>query len=237
MPSLVIEGSMYGTEVMLSSANCTPALQANIHPKYVTNAYQLKPNEWATNFSNYLLGSYNSNGKKERMVSFACDDNVLQRTLLFFNSTGMHTFPEAVSAYQQAWASAARGARVNIAMGSFPLDWTKLESLQIQSWQAFTVAQQRMELLSALPTTHPLLTGTVGNATAAGTAADAICSDIPLGTQHMKVDGLGLDSATGQFEVCYRITDGNPLGSKKNVRVVALYGYEGNRNVILQTIR
>ena len=106
-----------------------------------------------------------------------------------------------------------------------------------REWQAFTVAQQRMELLAALPTTHPLLTGTVGSATAAGTDADAICSDIPLGSQHMKVDGLGLDSATGQFEVCYRITDGNPLGSKKNVRVVALYGYEGNRNVILQTIR
>jgi prepilin-type N-terminal cleavage/methylation domain-containing protein len=128
------------------------------------------------------------------------------------------------------------GVIIASAVTSFKLSLDE-QGIAKREWQAFTVAQQRMELLAALPSTHPLLTGTVSSAVGTGTVADAICSDIPLGTQHMKVDGLGLDNTAGQFEVCYRITDGNPLGSKKNVRVVALYAFEGNRNVMLQTIR
>jgi prepilin-type N-terminal cleavage/methylation domain-containing protein len=105
-----------------------------------------------------------------------------------------------------------------------------------REWQAFTIAQQRMELLSALPTTHPLLANNVAGANA-GTAADATCDDIALGPQHLQVDGLGNPKPGGLFDVCYRVTDGNPIGSKKNVRVVITYEYEGKRHVTLQTIR
>lgn len=110
------------------------------------------------------------------------------------------------------------------------------QALAKREWQAFTVAQQQMEVLAALPTTHPLLVGNVGP-TGAGTAADAICNDIVVGHQHFRTDGLGNLSATGSFDVCYRITDGNPIGSKKNVRVVVTYDSGGKRHVMLQTIR
>jgi hypothetical protein len=33
------------------------------------------------------------------------------------------------------------------------------------------------------------------------------------------------------------VTDGNPIGSKKNVRVVVTYDSGGKRHVMLQTIR
>ncbi len=110
------------------------------------------------------------------------------------------------------------------------------QALAKREWQAFTIAQQRMEILAALPTTHPLL---VGNAPGnnAGTAADATCDDIAVGAQHFRLDGLGNLSPTGQFDLCFRITDGNPIGSKKNVRVVIIYDYQGKRHVTLQTIR
>lgn len=110
------------------------------------------------------------------------------------------------------------------------------QALAKRGWQAFTVGQQRMELLAALPTTHSLLTGNVTGANA-GSAADATCTDIATGAQHFKTDGLGDLDANGQFDVCYRVTDGNPLGSKKNVRVVVTYEYQGKRHVMLQAIR
>lgn len=110
------------------------------------------------------------------------------------------------------------------------------QALAKRDWQAFTLAQQRMEILASLPTTHPLLVGNVGGAKA-GTAADAFCDDVPLGAQHLKLDGLGNEVPTGAFDVCYRITDGSPFGSKKNVRVVVTYNSGGERHVMLQTIR
>lgn len=110
------------------------------------------------------------------------------------------------------------------------------QAIAKRDWLAFTVAQQRMELLSALPTTHPLLAGNVAG-TGAGTDADGTCADIALGTQHFKVNGLGEPETDGQFDLCYRVTDGNPIGSKKNVRVVITYEFQGKRHVLLQTIR
>lgn len=110
------------------------------------------------------------------------------------------------------------------------------QALAKREWQAFTIAQQRMEILAALPTSHTLLVGNVGG-TNAGTAADATCEDIGVGPQHLIMDGLGNEVATGQFHVCYRVTDGNPIGSKKNVRVVVTYDSGGKRHVMLQTIR
>jgi prepilin-type N-terminal cleavage/methylation domain-containing protein len=110
------------------------------------------------------------------------------------------------------------------------------QALAKREWQAFTIAQQQMEVLAALPTTHPLLVGNAGPANA-GTPADAFCNDIPAGAQHFRTDGLGNTSSIGAFDVCYRITDGSPIGSKKNVRVVVNYDSGGKRHVILQSIR
>lgn len=110
------------------------------------------------------------------------------------------------------------------------------QALAKREWQAFTVAQQQMEILAAVPTTHPLLTSNAGSSNA-GARADAVCNDIPVGLQHFRTDGLGNPSSSGAFDVCYRVTDGSPLGSKKNVRVVVNYDSGGKRHVILQSIR
>lgn len=109
------------------------------------------------------------------------------------------------------------------------------QALAKREWQAFTIAQQRMELLSTLPLSHPLLTGNAAGA-GAGTDADGRCDDI-AGPQRFRMNGLGEPLSGGQFEVCYRVTDGNPIGTKKNVRVVVVYDYQGKRHVLLQTIR
>lgn len=110
------------------------------------------------------------------------------------------------------------------------------QALAKREWQAFSIAQQRMEILSTLPLSHPLLTGNAAGA-AAGTAADGRCDDLAGGPQRFRVNGLGDPLAGGPFEVCYRVTDGNPIGTKKNVRVVVVYDYQGKRHVLLQTIR
>ena len=110
------------------------------------------------------------------------------------------------------------------------------QALAKREWQAFTIAQQRMEILAALPVTHPLLLGNVSGGEA-GTPADATCDDIAIGPQHLVMDGLGNEDDRGSFDVCYRVTDGNPIGSKKNVRVVVNYDSGGKRHVMLQTIR
>lgn len=110
------------------------------------------------------------------------------------------------------------------------------QALAKREWQAFTIGQQRMELLAALPTTHSLLTGNV-SATNAGSTADGTCDDIAGGAQHFRTNGLGDAESGGQFDVCFRITDGSPIGSKKNVRVVVVYDYQGKRHVMLQAIR
>jgi prepilin-type N-terminal cleavage/methylation domain-containing protein len=106
-----------------------------------------------------------------------------------------------------------------------------------REWQAFTIAQQQMEVLSSLPTTHALLSANVSSAVAAGSDADATCDGIANGLQRKRVDGLGTASATGQFDLCVKITDGSPFGSKKNIRVVVLFDAGGKRHVLLQTIR
>jgi prepilin-type N-terminal cleavage/methylation domain-containing protein len=133
-------------------------------------------------------------------------------------------------------AMALAGIVVASAVTSFKYSLDE-QALAKREWLAFTVAQQQMEILASLQTTHPLLTGNVSSAIAAGTAADAICTDIPLGAQHFSVNGLGDVTTNGQFDVCFRITDGSPLGSKKNVRVVVVYQSGGARHVVLQTIR
>lgn len=104
-------------------------------------------------------------------------------------------------------------------------------------WQAFTIAQQMMEKLSALPRSHELLAhNTVLVAGVPGTAADATCP-MGLGAQHKMVNGLG-DDASGPYEMCVKVTDGHPSGNLKDIRVVVLYKtLTGNGNVLLQTIR
>jgi hypothetical protein len=132
-------------------------------------------------------------------------------------------------------AMAVGGVIIATAVTSFKFSLDE-QALSKREWQAFTIAQQRMELLSALPTSSPLLVGNVA-ATGAGTEADGRCDDIATGVQRFRMNGLGEPDNAGQFDVCYRITDGNPIGSKKNVRVVVTFDFQGKRHVILQSIR
>jgi len=148
----------------------------------------------------------------------------------------MKTSHHAFSLVEVMVAMALAGVVVASAVTSFKYSLDE-QALAKREWLAFTVAQQQMEILASLPTTHPLLTANVSSAVAAGTPADAICTDVPPGTQHFRVNGLGDVATDGQFDVCFRVTDGSPLGSKKNVRVVVVYQSGGARHVMLQTIR
>ena len=104
-------------------------------------------------------------------------------------------------------------------------------------WQAFTIAQQTMEKLSALPRSHELLAfNTPLSAGIPGTAADATCP-MAAGEQNKTVNSLG-DNASGPYRMCIKVTDGHPSGNLKDVRVIVLFKtLTGSGNVILQTIR
>lgn len=105
-----------------------------------------------------------------------------------------------------------------------------------REWEAFTIAQQQMELLSALPTDASLLSSN-SSGVDPGSAADRTCSDIPPGAQHFRTNGLGDVVTAGQYDVCIKVTAGHPIGALRDVRVVVLYEYGGTDGVLLQTIR
>lgn len=111
------------------------------------------------------------------------------------------------------------------------------QALSKREWQAFTIAQQNMELLSALPRDHTLLSPNAAGAVVPGSAADATCTDVGAGTQHFRVDGLGKKVTGGQYDVCFKVKEGDPVGSLKNVRVVVTYVFGVQRHVVLQTVR
>ncbi len=104
-------------------------------------------------------------------------------------------------------------------------------------WIAFSIAQQRMELLAAIPRNSTILNDNTASAVGAGTAADALCT-MTTGPQHFRVNELGDPDAAGVYDLCWRVTDGSPSADLKNIRVVVLYPVlNGSRHVIVQTIR
>lgn len=105
-----------------------------------------------------------------------------------------------------------------------------------REWAAFTIAQQNLELLAALPNDSEFLLANDSSLTP-GARSDLTCTGIPLGVQHFRTNGLGDKLATGQFDVCYKITSANPIGGLRNVRVVVLYEFGGQSGVLLQTVR
>jgi prepilin-type N-terminal cleavage/methylation domain-containing protein len=105
-----------------------------------------------------------------------------------------------------------------------------------REWAAFTIAEQTLELLASLPPDTGLLSPN-STSTTPGTPADVVCSDVPPGPQHYRTDALGTPVADGGFEVCIKVTAGNPVGSLRNVRVVVLYDFRGNHGLLLQTVR
>jgi prepilin-type N-terminal cleavage/methylation domain-containing protein len=105
-----------------------------------------------------------------------------------------------------------------------------------REWEAFTIAEQQLELLASLPSDAGLLAPN-SNSTAPGAAADRRCDDIPAGPQHFRTNGLGDVRPSGAYDVCIKVTAGNPFGGLRNVRVVALYEFGGTDGVLLQTIR
>lgn len=113
------------------------------------------------------------------------------------------------------------------------------QSRSKNDWQAFTIAQQQMELFAALPRSSAMLNENDTNANP-GSVADATCTGVPTGDgRHQRVDALGNLSATGSFDVCVKVTDNKPEGALKYVRVIVDYtGHNGaTEHVALQTVR
>ncbi len=110
------------------------------------------------------------------------------------------------------------------------------QGISKRDWEAFTIAQQTMELVSSVPLTDNRL---APNSTAStpGALADAECASITSTMQHFKTNALGIVTSDGPFEVCIKVNNGSPFGALRNIRVVVLYTAVGARNVMLQTIR
>jgi prepilin-type N-terminal cleavage/methylation domain-containing protein len=117
------------------------------------------------------------------------------------------------------------------------------QSKASHEWSAFTIAEQRMELLANAPRNSSLLDDTVADASGVtpGSVADQQCTSGVDGklTADMKVDMLGVASSNGSFELCWKMTAGSPSGSLRNVRVIVTYPKgNGTRGyVFLQTFR
>lgn len=110
-------------------------------------------------------------------------------------------------------------------------------------WIAFTVAQQQMELLGSMPKESISLDDDTGDGISAalfGTKDDANC-DVGVDgslTADMKVNETGRADASGNYLLCWKVTDGSPQGTLKNIRVIGGYGPPGDRSyVLLQVIR
>lgn len=104
-------------------------------------------------------------------------------------------------------------------------------------WAAFTIAQQRMELLASMPRGAADLTEN-STATAPGSASDATCDDVPMGPRHHKVDDLAVPAEDGFFDVCWKVNANHPVGNVNNIRVVVTWPTRtGRGHVLMQTVR
>lgn len=114
---------------------------------------------------------------------------------------------------------------------------------QRHAWLAFSIAQSLMEQLAAIDRGSSRLTDsqddTIPDAQL-GTSADAQCTsgvDQTLSVD-MKVDDFGSADSTGNYTLCWKITDGFPTGALKTIRVVVGYPTQGGTDhVLLQLIR
>ncbi len=107
-------------------------------------------------------------------------------------------------------------------------------------WQGFTIAQQQMELLASLPRTSSLLSGNspLDATNPPGSPGDIECASVASPQQHFRTNELGVPTTSGVYELCWKITDGHPTGSLKNIRVIVLFrSSAGSGNVVLQTVR
>lgn len=107
-----------------------------------------------------------------------------------------------------------------------------------RSWVAFTIAQQQMEILSAIPVTALAL---AHNSTAVnlGKTADASCNGLPASLIR-RVNTFGVADPKGFFELCWRVTVGSPARELRNIRVIVNYPKMASQevaHVVLQTIR
>lgn len=134
-------------------------------------------------------------------------------------------------------AVAVAGLSIAAAVSSFKHSLDE-QARAKKEWQAFTIAEQRMELLAALPATHPFLTpNSAAGSIRAGSIEDADCSEVTNVAQHSRVNGLGITEATGFFDLCTKVTAGDPSGNLLNVRTFVTYELGGKQHVVLQTIR
>jgi prepilin-type N-terminal cleavage/methylation domain-containing protein len=108
------------------------------------------------------------------------------------------------------------------------------------AWVAFTLAEKRMELLSGAASSATILNDITVDAAPPGSDGDHTCAsgvDGPAPAD-IRVDEEGKPSATGAYELCWKVTQNDPLGQLRNIRVVATYPVDGaRRHVFLQTIR
>jgi len=110
---------------------------------------------------------------------------------------------------------------------------------QRREWNAFTIAQQRIELLSSFSPAAPDLSDNAPDTispTQIGTGVDTDCSNGVDGSLSvdMKVDALGFPNANGRYMLCWKVTPGSPAGNLLNLRVVTGYLDDfGNRQFLL----
>lgn len=143
--------------------------------------------------------------------------------------------PKGFSLVEVMVALALGGVITATAVTSFKASLDE-QGISKRDWAAFTIAQQTMELVSSVPLDDDRL-GVNSTSSSPGAASDAECASVTSAVQHYRTDEFGIPSASGPFEVCIKVNNGNPFGQLRNIRVVVLYSAVGARHVMLQTIR
>eukprot|EP00760_Papus_ankaliazontas_P036329 PhM_4_TR8289/c4_g1_i1/m.92591/K05643/ABCA3; ATP-binding cassette, subfamily A (ABC1), member 3 len=143
MPDREIRPEMYKKDQYMVTANCKKDLVSRIRPEYFQQPYTGPTNSsaWSLYLADQLLATHDSrDSDDERHISWNCNDTRLDVTMLFFNASAMHSSPEVLVMFEEAWAAAKLGAPVSIRAYTHPLDFTERQSLFIETIQAFIAA-------------------------------------------------------------------------------------------------
>eukprot|EP00742_Colponemidia_sp_Colp-10_P005314 GILJ01005677.1.p1 GENE.GILJ01005677.1~~GILJ01005677.1.p1 ORF type:complete len:1586 (+),score=373.31 GILJ01005677.1:210-4760(+) len=107
-----------------------------------------------SDFSEYLLSQFNTNGDRERMVSFSCNDTFSNNVLLV-NVTGLASAPQAVNQFYRAKLRAHNGnPAATIEAAQWPFPFTEREQSQIDTISAVLVALFILIPFTFIPSTY-----------------------------------------------------------------------------------
>jgi prepilin-type N-terminal cleavage/methylation domain-containing protein len=99
-------------------------------------------------------------------------------------------------------------------------------------WIAFSIAQQRMELLSAAPKAAAIMTPK-----ATDDLSTNSCAGVDVERSY-KVDQYGMPNVNGLYQLCWKIVGDVPIGNTRTVEVLVFYPPGGGNNrVQLRTVR